>query len=435
MDPLIVGFLGIVLLLVLFIIGVPIGIAMGIAGFVGFAYVTNPMAALHIVSVDMFTFLNSYTFSALPMFIIMGSMAFAAGIGKKAFDTSYILMGRLNGGLIVATAVASAIFGMVCGSGPATNVAIGKTAIPEMEKHKYNQALALGAVACSGTLGFMIPPSAMFILYGILTEQSIGKLFVAGILPGILITVLFCATGLLLCWRRPEWGPAGESTTMKQKMKSLLGLADAGILFILVMGGLFGGYFTPTTAGAIGAAGAVIIGLVRREMTWPVLSENLKDSLRLICMIFMLIVGAMIFGHFITASGLAQALVDWVGKIGLSSLGIIIFVSSLFFIFGFFIDMAPLLLILLPLFYPLISQTGYDMIWFGVIIVLLCMIGIITPPVGTNIFVTKGLVGDKVPLSTVFKGCLIFLIPMTISLILLIAFPEISLVLGRFVYY
>jgi len=435
MDPLVMGIGGIVLLLVLFFLGVPIGFAMAIAGVLGFAYAVSPSAALHLVASDIFTNFNSYILSVLPMFILMGSMAFAAGIGRKAYDVVYVLMGQLRGGLIIATAVASAIFGAVCGSGAATNVAIGKTAIPEMEKRNYDPAISLGAVACAGTLGFMIPPSSVFIIYGILTEESIGKLFISGILPGILITFLFVITALVVCWIKPSYGPAGEATTIKQKLRSLAGLADAGVLFLLVMGGLFGGFFSPTMAGAIGSAGAIIIGLVRRELTWDKFKEGMRDSLRLSCMIFMLIVGAMIFGHFITATGLSQSLVDWVRASGFSPIGIVVFVASLFFILGCFIDITPILLLLVPLFYPLILESGYDVIWFGVVVVTLCMIGIVTPPVGTNIFVTKGLVGDEISLNTVIKGVLIFLIPLVLGLIFIIAFPQISLFLPSFMTY
>jgi len=435
MDPIIIGIGGIVLLLILFFLGIPVGFAMAIAGFLGFAYVTSPQAALSMVGSTVFTTLDSYSLTVLPMFILMGSMAFAAGIGRRAYDVVYILMGQLRGGLIIATAVASAIFGAVCGSGAATNVAIGKIAIPEMKKHNYDTAISLGAVACSGTLGFMIPPSIVFVIYGILTEQSIGKLFISGILPGILITVLFIATALVVCWIRPEYGPAGESTTIKQKFRSLAGLADAGVLFLLVMGGLFAGFFGPTMAGAIGSAGAIAIGLVRRELTWSRFVEGLRDSLRLSCMIFVLIIGAMIFGYFITVTTLSQSLVNWVEVSGLSPLGTIIFVSALFFILGCFIDITPILLLLVPLFYPLILKSGYDVIWFGVVVVTLCMIGIVTPPVGTNIFVTKGLVGEEVSLNTIIKGVFIFLIPMTLGLVLIIAFPSISLFLPSFMSY
>jgi C4-dicarboxylate transporter DctM subunit len=434
MDPLVIGIAGIAFLLLLFALGVPIGFAMAIAGVVGFAYVVNPSAALHLVSSEFFSNLNSYVLSVLPMFILMGSMAYAAGIGRKAFDAAYVVMGQVRGGLIIATAFASAVFGAVCGSGAATNVAIGKTAIPEMKRRNYNTAITLGAVACSGTLGFMIPPSSVFILYGIITEESIGKLFIAGILPGIMIMLLFSLTALFVCWLRPAWGPAGDATTIKQKLRALLGLADAGILFILVIGGLFAGFFSPTLAGAIGSAGAIAIGVVRRELTWGKFMEGLKDSLRLSVMIFMLIIGALIFGSFITATGLSQALLDWVRSSGLSSLGIIIFVSALFFILGCFIDISPIILLLVPLFYPLIVESGYDIIWFGVIVTTLCMIGIITPPVGTNIFVTKGLAGD-VSMNTVIKGVLIFLVPMLVGLVLLIAFPAISMFLPGFMTY
>ena len=435
MDPLIVGVIGIAGLLLLFFLGVPIGFSMAVAGVLGFAYAVSPPAALALVSSEIFSNFNAYHLSVLPMFILMGTMAFAAGIGRKAFDVAYVMMGQLRGGLIIATAVASAIFGAVCGSGAATNVAIGKTAIPEMKKHNYNPVISLGAVACSGTLGFMIPPSSVFIIYGIITEQSIGKLFIAGILPGILITVLFSITALIFCWLKPEYGPAGESTTLKQKFKSLMGLADAGVLFFLVMGGLFAGFFSPTMAGAIGSAGAILIGILRRELNRRNFVESLRDSLRLSVMIFILIVGALIFGKFVTAMGLSQSLLDWVKAAGFSPLGIIVFVSVLFFIVGCFIDISPIILLLVPLFYPLILESGYDIIWFGVVVVTLSMIGIITPPVGTNIFVTKGLAGGEVPLNTVIKGCLIFLIPMVIGLIIIIAFPQISLFLPSFMTY
>jgi C4-dicarboxylate transporter DctM subunit len=433
MDSAFIGIGGIVLLLLLFFLGVPLGFAMAIAGILGFASTISPSAALHLVASDLFTHFNSYALSVLPMFILMGCMAFAAGIGRKAFDVAYVLMGRLRGGLIVATAVGCSIFSALTGSSAAACVAIGKSAVPEMKKHKYDPAISLGALACSGALGFMIPPSIPLAIYGILTEQSIGKLFIAGVLPGILITILFILTGLIACWIKPEWGPAGEATTLKQKFKSLLGLADALIVFLLVIGGLFAGFFGPTMAGAIGAAGAVAIGLARRELTWRKFVAGLKDSLRLSCMIFILIVGAMIFGHFITATGASQGLVNFAS--GLSPLGMIILICVIFYIGGALLDETPLLLILVPLLYPLVIESGYDPIWFGVTITVLCMVGIVAPPVATNFFVVKGLVGDEVPMFTIMKGIYIFLIPLTIGVILIIAFPDISTFLPSFMTY
>ena len=433
MDPLTIGIAGTALLLLLFFLGVPIGFAMAVSGIVGFAYVVNPSAALHLVASDIFDQFNSYSLSVLPMFILMGCMAFSAGIGSKAFHVAYVLMGRVRGGLIVATATGCCIFGALTGSSAATCVAIGKSAVPEMKKRKYDPAISLGALACAGTLGFMIPPSIPLAIYGILTEQSIGKLFIAGVLPGLLITVLFVLTGLIACWIRPEWGPSGEATSLKQKLRSLLGLADALILFLLVIGGLFAGFFSPTMAGAIGAAGAVAIGLVRREMTWKRFVEGLKDSLRLSCMIYILIVGAMIFGHFVTATGLAQGLVNFAS--GLSPLGIITLICIVFYILGALLDETPLLLILVPLLFPLVIKSGYDPIWFGVVITALCMVGIVAPPVATNFFVVKGLVGDEVSLNTIVKGILIFLIPLTVGVVLLIAFPAIATFLPSFMSY
>jgi tripartite ATP-independent transporter DctM subunit len=433
MDPLTIGISGTVLMLILFFLGVPIGFAMAIAGIVGFAYVVNLPAAMNLVASDIFGQFSSYSFSVLPMFILMGCMAFSAGIGKKAFEVAYVIMGRLRGGLIIATAIACCIFGALTGSSAATCVAIGKSAVPEMKKRNYDQTISLGALACSGTLGFMIPPSIPFAIYGILTEQSIGKLFIAGVLPGILITVLYIITTIIICWVRPEWGPPGEATTIKQKLRSLLGLIDALALFILVIGGLFAGLFSPTMAGAMGAAGAVAIGVARRELTWKRLLDGLKESLRLSCMIYILIVGAMIYGHFITVTGVGQGLYNFASH--LSPLGIIVLVCIIFYIMGALLDETPLLLILVPLLYPLILKAGYDPIWFGVIITALCMIGIVAPPVATNFFVVKALAGEEVSLYTIIKGILIFLIPLSVSLALLIAFPIISTFLPSFMTY
>jgi C4-dicarboxylate transporter DctM subunit len=428
MDPMVSGLLGIVLLLVLFFLGVPIGFAMGIGGVIGFAFVVSPEAAVRLVSADIFNTLNSYGMSALPMFILMGTMAFSAGIGTRAYDCVYVLVGQLRGGLLVATSVASAIFGSVCGSGAATNVAIGSSALPELRKRGYSKRLSLGCVACSGTLGFMIPPSTAFIIYGILTTESIGKLFIAGILPGVLITVLFAITSLVLCWIKPEYGPPGERTSMKQKAASIVGLLDAAFLFILVMGGLMIGWFSPTSAGAIGTVGALVIGLARRELTWGKLLQTMKNALRLACMVLMLIIGANIFGHFISASGFSQGLIEWVKASGMSPITIVTFVGVIFYILGCLIDHTPLLLLLVPLFHPLIVDSGYSVIWFGVLMITLCMVAIVTPPVGTNIYVTKGLVED-VSLKDTILGVSVYLIPLTIALILLILFPQISLVL------
>ena len=433
MDPITIGVIGTFLLLVLFFLGVPLGFAMAITGIVGFAYVVNPNAALHLLVSDIFDVFNSYSLSVLPMFILMGCMAFAAGIGSKAFNVAYILMGRLKGGLIVATAIGCCIFGALTGSSAATCVAIGKSAVPEMKKRNYDPAISLGALAVSGALGFMIPPSIPLAIYGILTEQSIGKMFIAGVLPALLITSTFILTGLIACWLKPEWGPSGDATSIRYKLKSLLGLLDALIVFLLVIGGLFGGFFSPTMAGAIGAAGSVVIGLIRRELTWKKFFRALTDCLRLSCMIFVLIFGAMNFGHFITATGLSQGLVDFAST--LSPLGMIILVCIIFYIGGALLDETPLLLILVPLLFPLVLKSGYDPIWFGVLITALCMVGIVAPPVATNFFVVKGLAGDEVSMQTIIKGIWIFLIPLTISVVLIIAFPSISTFLPSFMTY
>lgn len=432
MDPVLVGIVGIIVLLVLFFLGVPVAFAMAITGVMGFAYVVGPRAALSLIASDLFDQLGSYPLSVLPMFILMGSMAFVSGIGAKAFEVAAVLFGRKRGGLVVATAWACCIFGAVTGSGAATNMAIGKSAVPEYKKRGYDLSLSLGALACSGTLGFLIPPSIPLAVYGILTEQSIGKLFIAGLIPGLIVTGLLSLTAFLVC--KPVWGPEEKAEMgFVEKIKVLTGLSDAVVLFLLVIGGLFAGFFSPTMAGAVGAAGACLIGVLRKELTFEGFKSALKDALGLSCMIFILIIGAMIFGHFITATGLSEKLVQW--SSGMKPLSLIIFVCAVYFVLGCFIDITPLLLLLVPQFYPLVTRAGYDPIWFGVVVCILCMIGIVTPPVGTNLFVTKGLVGDEVPMTAIMKGVYVFLLPLIGGLVLVIAFPGLATYLPRFMTY
>ena len=434
MSPEIVGFVGIGLMLVLFAIGMPIAFAMAVAGLAGYAYLVEPSVAFNLLPRDVFEQFSSYPLSVIPMFVMMGVYAFASGIGKRLFDTAYVLLGHMPGGLTVATIAASTGFGAICGSTSATCATIGKVAIPEMKSHGYKDWLSTGSVTVAGSLGIMIPPSTTFIVYGILTEQSIGKLFISGIVPGVLLAVLFISTVVFICWRDPSAGPAGPATTIKQKLISLRGLIDTIILFVVTIGGLFAGWFSPTQAGAIGAAGALVIGMINRQLTWKKFIDGSKEGLRISAMIMLLIAGAVVFGHFITRTGMPLALADWVGGLNVPPVLIMSILLVVWFILGCLIDAMAIIVFLVPIVFPIVTHLGYDPIWFGMMVTLLSMTAVVTPPVGVNAYVVKGIVKD-IPLTTIFRGVLPFLVPFFTGIVILTAFPAITTWLPQYITY
>ena len=434
MSPEITGIVGIILLFVLFLFSVPVSLAMAIAGFIGFAYLAGIGPAFNILAQDIYSTFSSYPLSVIPMFILMGSFAYASGISKRLYDTAYTWVGALRGGLTVATVIACAGFAAICGSTAATAATMGKIALPEMKKYKYDDTLATGTVAAAGTLGVMIPPSTVLIVYGILVEESIGKLFIAGVLPGIILSLFFVAVVVLLCYRNPRLGPPGTSTSWKEKIKAVTGISEAFIIFLLAIGGLFLGWFSPTQAGAIGAGGTLLIGLIRRQLIWHSFFEAALESLRTSCMILFIFFGAVVFGHFMAVSNLPFLLVDSVGGLAISRMAIIGIIIFVFFIGGFFMDSMALIVVLIPIFYPLVIKLGFDPIWFGVIIVLTGEMGVITPPVGVNVFVIKG-IAPNIPLEVIFKGIMPFLAALIILTILLTIFPQIATFLPSLVSY
>ena len=432
MDPVNVGIIGIVFLVFLFLLRMPVAFAMAFVGFLGFSYLSSFHAGLKLLARDFFEQCSNFPISAIPMFILMGSFAFASGIGKRLYDAAYTTLGNLRGGLAMATVVACGFFASICGSTAATAATIGKIALPEMKRYHYDDAFATGCIASAGTLGILIPPSTIFLVYGIMTEQSISKLFVAGIIPGIILTFLFIITVGLICWRNPACAPAGASTNFKEKGKALLGIFEALILFGLVIGGLFFGWFTPTQAGGIGAAGALMIGLVRRQLSWRVFIESTKDGLRTSCMVLCVIAGATVFGHFMAVSTIPFILADWVEGLPLPPMAIMGVIVFIYLIGGCFMDAMALVVLTVPVIYPVIVRLGFDPIWFGVIIVLVSEMGVITPPVGVNVYVIKG-IAPEVPLETIFKGIFPFLIAILINTGILMAFPKIALILPNLI--
>jgi C4-dicarboxylate transporter, DctM subunit len=425
MTPVTAGLAGILLLLVLFLLRIPVGFAMALIGAAGFAYLTGPTPAMVLMAQDIFETFASYPLSVIPMFILMGAFAFASGISERLYHATYSWVGQLRGGLTIATVLACSGFAAICGSTAATAATMGKIALPEMKKFGYSDSLATGTVAAAGTLGIMIPPSTIFIVYGILTEESIGKLFVAGILPGAILSLFFIAVVAILCYRNPELGPAGPRTTWSQKARAAQGILEAVVLFTLTIGGLFLGWFSPTQAGAIGAGGALLIGLARRKLTWKRFFESGKDALRTSCMVMFIITGATVFGHFMAVTTIPFRLADWVGSLPIPNMAIMGVIIFIYLIGGCFMDSMALVVVTIPIFFPLVMKLGFDPIWFGVMIVLVAEMGVITPPVGVNVFVIKGIAPD-VPLEVIFKGILPFMVALILFAVILLAFPQIA---------
>ena len=425
MNPVAVGILGIVVLVFLFAIEVPVAFAMILVGIVGFGYLVSPYAALEMLAMDLFENFSSYNLTVIPMFVFMGCLAFEIGMSRTLFDASHALFGKVRGGLAMATIMACAGFAAICGSTNATAAAMGAVSLPHMKRYKYDDSLATGCVAAGGSLGILIPPSALLIVFGIITEESIGKLFIAGILPGALLAVLFMLTVALLCARNHALAPQGKSTTLRQKLKAIMATAEVLVLFLLVLGGLFTGWFSPTQAGGAGAAGVLILGLIRRTLSWRSFVAAGKDTLLITCMVMFIVAGAMIFGHFIAVTEIPFHLSDWVGGLDLPPMVIMAIIVFVHLIGGCFMDGFALIVLTVPILLPLIHALGLNIYWFGIIIVLIVEMGTITPPVGVNVYVIKG-VAEDVPLETIFKGIFPFLLALIVCVAILMVFPRIA---------
>jgi len=394
MSPELVGILGIiVLLLVLFFLGMPVGFAMGIVGFSGFAYVVSFKAAFAMVGTDIWGTFSKYGLTVIPLFILMGYLAFNSGIAEKLYNTAYKWVGHWRGGLAIAT----------------------------------------GTVVTGGTLGTVMPPSVLLIIIGLQTEQSIIKLFMAGILPAILLGLLFVLTIVVLCRIYPEFGPAGPKTSFKEKIKSLTGVVEALLIFALVIGGLYVGIFTPTEAGAAGVLLMLIVTVPARKLTMQGLINSFKDTLKISCMAFMLVTGALIFGRFLAITRLPFTVADFAASLAVSRYAILAIILLIYLIGGCFVDALGFLVLTIPIFFPLGKALGFDPVWFAIIITMVTTMGAITPPVGVNIFVVKAL-APEIELATIFKSSCFFLIACIVCTIILIIFPQIVLVIPNMMY-
>ena len=434
MNPIIIGLIGIAVLVLMFVLSMPVGFAMALVGLIGFCYLVSPQAGLSLLARDVFATFSSYSLTVIPTFIFMGSITFSIGMSQRLYDAGHTIFGRIRGGLAMATIVGCAGFAAICGSTNATAAAMARVSLPEMKRYNYDDSLATGSVAAAGSLGILIPPSTIFIVYGILTGQSIGQLFIAGVLPGILLATLFIVAVSLLCWRRPSLAPRGEPATWQEKIAGLTGIAEMLVLFGLVMGGLFLGWFSPTQAGAAGSAGALLIGLMRRQLSWQGLLFAIKDTLRITCEVMVIITGAIVLGHFIAVTTIPLVATDWVAGLPLPTMVIMGIIVLMYLLGGCFMDALALITLTIPIIYPVVLALGFNPIWFGVIIVLVTEMGVITPPVGINVYVIKGIAED-VPLETIFKGIFPFLGALIIAVAILMALPQIATFLPSLVTY
>ena len=432
MSHLMIGAIGTFLMVLLLVSQIPIGIVMALVGFLGFACFVSPGASLEMVASTGYGTMADYGLTVIPLFILMGEFAFNSGISRDLYITSYKWMGRIPGGLAIATIWACAGFAAVCGSSVAAAATMGTVTIPEMAKYNYAPSLRTACVAAGGTLGILIPPSVGFILYGILTNVSIGKLFIAGIIPGLILAILFTISIYIQVRIDPSLAPIStEKVSFVEKLSSLKGSIDMFIIFLLVMGGLFVGVFTPTEAGAIGAFITLILSLVRRRIKLKGITESLLDTALTTGMVFLITIGAMIFSRFLALSTLPTAVANWAANLPLDPIIILIIILFLYVILGCILDTLAMILLTIPIFFPVITTLGFDPILFGVLVVIMAELGLITPPVGMNVFVIAGVAKD-VPLNTIFKGIYPFVTAMAVLIALIIIFPSLVTFLPNF---
>ena len=422
------GYIVVGLLLLWLAFGVHIGVALGLAGFIGIWLTVGPDAAAAQLAAIPFSTTNNFALAVIPLFILMGSFATQAGIVTELFRTAYLWLGKLRGGLAMATVMSSAAFGAASGSTIVNAAVFTKMAMPEMTRFGYDVRLSSGCIAAAGTLAALIPPSILMVIYGVITEQSIGKLLIAGIIPGIVTALLYCGGIYLLARVRPDLAPrANISASWAERWRSLYGVTGVMILFFIVVGGIYGGYFPATYAGAVGAAGAFVIALYKRRMGMGSLSEVLKEAAVTTSVIFIIVVGGMVFARFLTYSGLVDIISKELLSFGTGKYTYLIGYVVLFTILGCFIEPIAIMVMTLPIMYPVMVAQGFDPIWLGVVSVKLAEIGVLTPPVGLNVFVVKSSSPIPVTLGQVFTGVVPFIALDFLSLVLYVIFPEIIL--------
>ncbi len=426
MSPLVIGLIGVIALLVCLFFGMNIAFSMTLVGFVGYALCVNTKAALGLFTSTPFTTVANFGLSVIPMFVLMGQFAFYSGLSQDLYAFCHKWLGRVPGGLASATIAACAGFAAICGSSTATTATMGVVCLPEMRKYKYKDELACGSIAAGGTLGILIPPSTGFILYGVTASQSIGKMFAAGILPGILLAVVYIVTIMIEVKMNPSLAPKGEKVPFIEKIKAIKGIIGIVIIFVIVLGGIFGGVFTANEGAAVGAFAAFIFMIIRRKASWENIKKSLADTLKTSCMIFLIMIGAYVFGYFLTVSRMPMELANTVAEMNVPPLLIVLLILAIYAVLGCFVDSLPLIVLLTPIFLPIISNLGYDPIWFGVLMVMIMQLGLITPPVGMCVYVMGGIAKD-VSLGRIFKGVAPFVVALLITCIIVAVVKPLAL--------
>jgi tripartite ATP-independent transporter DctM subunit len=420
-----VGIIGLAVLLFLFATGIELGFAMGLVGFVGFAYLNGFHSAINLLATDFYDVITNYGYTIFPLFVLMGQIGFNAGIAVRLYDAANRFIGHVPGGLAMATVMGATGFKTICGSSAATAATFASVAIPQMERYGYDKKLSTGIVATVGSLGCIIPPSVVLIILGILTEQSIGQLFLAGIIPGLIIALFFM--GVIYGWAKinPAIAPRSERSTWGARIRSLPEVFWIIVVFIMVVGGIMRGFFTPTEAGAVGTFAVLLLAIVKRDMTFKIYVKSVKEGLRTAIMILMLIAGSTVLGHFVAVTSIPQVTADWVATLPINRYLIMILICIVYEIGGSFIDDLTFMILATPIFYPVALKLGFPPLWFGIVIAVVEMIGVVIPPVAICVFVVKNI--TKVPIGIIYKGAAPFLISLILVWGLLFIFPQLAL--------
>ena len=428
MTPLLAGILGFVALFILLAVRMPIGLAMMVVGAGGIAVLNSTTAALNNLGSFAFSYSAVFTLSVIPLFVLMGAFASVSGMGADMYRTAYSFVGHRKGGLAAATILACAGFAALSGSSIAAAATMGKVSLPEMERYNYSPSLATGCIAAGGTLGILIPPSTVLIVYALLTEQSVGRLFLAGFVPGLLLTTLFVATIFIVAIMNPNAGPPGERVPMGERFKTLMGSGALILVVLIVIGGIYAGVFTVAEAAAVGAGLTFLHALWTRRLTVAKFFDALLDTIKTTAMVFFILIGAHFFAPFLALTRIPVNLADWIGDLAIPAFAVLMVIIVVYIVLGTFMEGFAMMVLTVPIVLPIITTLGYDPIWFGIIMVLVLEMGLISPPVGLNVFVVKG-VASHVPLGQIYRGILPFWLAMGVCVMLLVAFPEIALFL------
>jgi C4-dicarboxylate transporter, DctM subunit len=424
MSEVAVGLIILTLTLVFFLTGIELAFAMIIMGFLGFGYLISWQAAFNLLAKDFYDTLNSYGFTVIPLFVLMGQVSYNSGIAKRLFDAAHKFIGHIPGGLAMATVGGATVFKAICGSSPATSATFAFVAVPEMDRYHYDKRLSTGVVATVGTLGILLPPSVTLIIYGIITDLSIGRLFLAGIFPGLMIAIFFICVIYGWCKINPSAGPKSEKSTWPERIKTIPEVIIVIFIFLLVIGGILGGLFTPTEAGSVGTFLVLLLSFIRKDMGIKGYITSVSESIRTACMVILLIAGSTVLGHFIAVTKIPMITADWIVSLSMPAWVIMIFISLIYLIGGSFIDDLAFMILATPIFYPAIIQLGYDPLWFGILIGITVMIGVVIPPMAICVFVVKQI--TKTSFNTVYAGVYPFLISLIAGGIIVFLFPKIA---------